>query len=240
MQRKLDWWEAYTFLIGRRPGRHPSSKTSGRPRGASRSPWRALERLEDRVLLAGAFPIQPVAVNGDPAAVTPVDNTAKFGFFDQVVVGEGTNIAFQGSAFGASSHFGLWAGQAGDLKFIAQNGGAAPGAGANYEFVPSGLGDRIISAGGGVVTFLADLDSSSTTDDAVYAGTGGAIQLAAREGSPAGGTGATFESDFGDPFGDPLVTERVAEVGLKRCARTAGRAGRIQGPNPFRSRAVPV
>ena len=126
--------------------------------------------------------VQAVALQGNAAPAG--GNYSSFGF---PVISTSGQLAFNANLTGGSAASGIFAGATGSVQTVALQGNAAP-AGGNY----SSLSGPVINASG-QVAFPANLTGGSATNG-IFAGTVGALQPIALQGSaaPAGGIYSTL------------------------------------------------
>lgn len=115
---------------------------------------------------------------------------------DQIFVNATGQIAFTGNT-ADSSNFGFWAGAPGALQLVGRHGSPAPGTSGNFSIGNQALqtGQLLAFNDAGQVAFNAGIEGAPPgTEDGVWAGAPGALQLVARTGSQAPGfaTGVTW------------------------------------------------
>ena len=147
----------------------------------------------------GSGALAPAALTGEPADGLPVGvDTA--GPLSEPAFNDAGQVAFHGGLSGAgvssTDDRAVWAGgPGGPLGLAAREGDLAPGSG-GAAYV--GFEGTLVDASGGVA-FRATLDDGGT---GIYAGPVAALQLAARDGSPAPGVpGGVFASFIAPDLG---------------------------------------
>ena len=100
-----------------------------------------------------------------------------------------------GSGANSTNNTGIWAGTPGALSIVARAGNPAPGTPAGVVF-SGGMQNWLMLNDAGAVVFRANLTGpgvDSSNDAGIWAGAPGALQLVAREGDVAPGTGGVFD-----------------------------------------------
>jgi hypothetical protein len=128
-----------------------------------------------------------VAREGDPAPDAPLG--ALFNSLSEPVMNDAGSVAFAASTTGGV--FGIWSGVPGNVHLLIRDGVDAPGTGSGVKF---GLGFNEPSLNGaGQIAFTASLAGNgvnNANDRGVWAQGAGGLELIARKGSPAPGTGS--------------------------------------------------
>lgn len=100
-----------------------------------------------------------------------------------------------GAGANSSNNTGIWVGLPGALSLAARAGNAAPGTPAGVVF-SGGMQNWLMLNDAGQIVFRANLTGpgvDSSNDAGIWAGAPGALQLVAREGDVAPGTGGVFD-----------------------------------------------
>jgi hypothetical protein len=164
------------------------------------------------VFLGHRGALQLVAHVGDPAPGAGGSVWSRLLGFGQILR-SGGRVAFPGEIAGADSTHdgGLWAGTVGNLTLVAREGDPAPGTSVVYASGTRYFQDTLHLAmnDSGVVAFRAKLSGTGVTtanDQALFAGTPGALSLVARLGSVAPDAGgATFTKPSTESFSAPSI-----------------------------------
>ena len=140
-------------------------------------------------------PVTPVARSGN---VAPGTGGATFFAYNAPVINQSATAAFSGflAAQPSDQDFGIWMGRPGNLSLAAREGSSAPGTGgAAYSTLSQPLIDT-----DGNIAYVGTLVGSGiyfSNNRGLWVGsTGGGIQLAARTGDVAPGTGGAGTFDF--------------------------------------------
>lgn len=156
----------------------------------------------------------------------PGTGGASFLTLSQPLLDSSGQIAFfgllQGSGVTGTNNIGLWVGAPSGVSLAARTGDAAPGfGGAVFDYVSE---SALIAAG--QVSFYGSVATGGAinggNDDGLWAGTAGALQLVAREGTPAPGTGAGV--NYG-PFNVTPVINTSGQVAFRGTLAGAVTAG---------------
>jgi hypothetical protein len=132
----------------------------------------------------------------------PGAGSAQFGTFGDAIINSSGTIAFSASlAAGASANnnAGIWMGKQGTIQLLARSNDTATNAGtARFE----SFRDPVLSDSGSAA-FLATLAFATPTNDSgIWYGTPGQLQLLARRGQAAPGTGT---GPWFDVIGNPVI-----------------------------------
>jgi hypothetical protein len=156
----------------------------------------------------------------------PGTGGANFLTISQPLLDASGQIAFfallQGSGVDSANNIGLWVGSPSGVSLAARTGDAAPGfVGSAFDFVSE---SALIAAG--QVSFYGSVATGGSinggNDDGIWAGTAGSLQLVAREGTPAPGTGAGV--NYG-PFNVTPVINTAGQVAFRTSLTGAVTAG---------------
>ncbi len=134
-----------------------------------------------------------VARAGDQAPDRPAG--VNFASFTSSAINALGQIAFYASD--SSSNEGIWSGFPGSLALVAGSGAAAPGTGADFQFMSN---FPVLNAAGKTAfsAFITGGGVNFTNDEGIWSEGSGNLALIAREGNPAPGTSLNFSS-LGDP-----------------------------------------
>ena len=111
---------------------------------------------------------------------------------DEIFVNAAGRIAFTANT-DDNRNFGFWAGLPGSLQLVARHGSPAPGTNGNFSigYPGNNFGQLKAFNDAGQVAFSAQIEGAPVgTQDGLWAGTPGALQLVARTGSKAPGPGS--------------------------------------------------
>jgi hypothetical protein len=139
--------------------------------------------------------IQLVAREGTTAPGTAAAFAGGWGFPRVNSSGVVAFPAALGAGADSSNNTGIWAGPPGALSLVARAGNAAPGTPAGVVF-SGGMQNWLMLNDAGQVVFRANLTGpgvDSSNDAGIWAGAPGLLQLIAREGDAAPGTGGVFD-----------------------------------------------
>jgi hypothetical protein len=139
--------------------------------------------------------IQLVAREGSAAPGTTAVFSSGWSFPRVNTSGVVAFSAALGAGANSSNNTGIWSGLPGALSLVARAGNAAPGTPAGVVF-SGGMQNWLMLNDAGQVVFRANLTGTGVTtanDAGIWAGAPGALQLVAREGDAAPGTGGVFD-----------------------------------------------
>jgi hypothetical protein len=163
-------------------------------------------------------PITPAGVNFDRLTIPDINGAGRTAFTAGLV----------GAGVDAANNQGVWSEGSGSLVLVARKGSPAPGTPAGVNF---GELDAPVLNGAGRTLFLARLTGPGVTanvdDDGIWSEGGGALNLVARNGSPAPETPQGV--NFGNLVGDSSFGNNVSRPSFNAAGRTAISA-RLVGP----------
>jgi len=148
--------------------------------------------------------ITKVARAGDTAPVASGGGSPQFATFGPAVINGSGKVAFSGTLGAGSSTFnnlGIWSGTAGAIQMVARSDSQAPGASSGIRF--SSFNDPVLSDTGALAFFAQLANAAPSQDSGIWYGPAAAqLQLLARRGSAAPGTGNGPQFDV---IGDPVI-----------------------------------
>lgn len=150
--------------------------------------------------LAQGLSLTPVAYSGQTAPGT--NPTEAFADVYRPTINRHGTVAFTGGTTGWPSQEGLWYGTPGSISAFVMAGTSAPGTSPSKNFRDFTIPNLNSN---GQLLFLGAINAAIPDDVGLWSGTAGNLNLIARSGDPAPGTGSGVV--FGDAFSDPSYTD---------------------------------